>query len=222
MAESAGEPDPTLSEDEPATEEDSTETMETSDAPEEGASEASSEPDMQPDSDEGPLQPPDPLETATGDDAKDQPYVAPGVTPATSEEEKVYKPHPLLVNPNQAQLDALDAELEEATKDMQEKQAVSKEVNEVTQAAVNVVNTLNRQIDSLHQADPHHHQRGIRKVIAQSNRARAARAARMAAFTSKVGVSPEQAAVTLNAKAPIDQALSGRKNPRPLNTGRAA
>ena len=135
--------------------------------------------------------------------------------------EPVIKAHPLMINPNQAQLDVLMAECKIATEDMVAKQAIAKAGATVAQAAADVVNILNGKIELMEQRDPHHHARGVRAVIAQSNKARAERAARMAAFTAKVGVSPQQAALTLNAKSPIDQAMSGRKRPRPLNTGRA-
>ncbi len=131
----------------------------------------------------------------------------------------VYEPHPLPVNPHQSKLDALNAELEDATKDMQAKQAAETQAKKDATAASNVVNGINRKIDLLNRQDPHRQARAIRLYLNQSNANRAARAARMNSFTSQVGVDPAEAAKKLNPKSPLDQALSGRKNPVPLKRG---
>ena len=144
---------------------------------------------------------------------------APLVTTEVAGAAPIYEPHPMPVNPNQGKLDALNTELADATKDMRAKQAAATQATKDATAASAVVNGISRQIDLLTALDPHRQSRAIRLFLNQSNANRAARAGRMRAFTDKVGVDPFEAAKTLNAKSPLDQALSGRKNPVPLKRG---
>lgn len=111
-------------------------------------------------------------------------------------------------------LEKLQKELEARTVDMYQAQGIAKEAKTEADVAADQVNALNRKIEVLEKADPHHGTAHIRAYLAQQHLNRLARAGRMQKFLGNSGVALKDVAKELDPRAPLDRAMHGRKAPR--------
>jgi len=121
---------------------------------------------------------------------------------------------PVTAKPQASELELLQRELEDRTSEMLTAQATQKEAKATADEAANRVNAINRRIEVLHKADPHHSTAHIRDYLAQQNRNRLARAGRMKQFLGTSGVKLAEVAKEFDPRGPLDRAMHGRKPPR--------
>ncbi len=114
-------------------------------------------------------------------------------------------------------LDPLEALLEERRLlevEMYEAQAIHKAAKVDSDEASNQVNDLNRRIEVMEHADPHHSTAHIRAYLKQQNINRMARAERTRQFLGDSGVALKDVLGAFDPRAAIDRAMHGRKPPR--------
>ena len=111
-------------------------------------------------------------------------------------------------------LEALQAALAVHTEAMNTANAVKEDADKALKASSDQVNALNRQIDTVVQADPHAATAGIRDYIAMQNKLRVDRAMRAHRFMGTTGAKPGDVAKVLEVRSPLDKAFAGRKAPR--------
>lgn len=112
---------------------------------------------------------------------------------------------------DKTELDNLQEQLADATKEMLEAQRVAEEAKQEADLAADKVNNLNRAIERLQKADPNYATAGIRKYIDQQNKNRLKRASGLHRFIEQTGVHPADVNKAVDPKAPIDRAMSQRK-----------
>lgn len=113
-----------------------------------------------------------------------------------------------------SELEMLEDDRTDATERMTASQKVAEDAKTEAGKASDEVNALNRRIDMLQKADPHHDTAGIRAYLRAQNKIRENRARGLHRFVEAAGVTPAALAKALNPKAPIDQAMSQRKPAR--------
>ncbi len=162
-----------------------------------------------------------PAEPDDGDTDQEKSYVEASTEPneaaAPTEEVMVVAPEPgmpIVEPPVTATLEQLEDALVIQTEEMTKFQQIKVKANKDAKAASDLVNVLNRRIDSLARLDPQAATRDLRNYISSQNEQRALRAGRVRKFLGETGVSPQDIAKSLEIRSPLDKAMHGRKPPR--------
>lgn len=111
-------------------------------------------------------------------------------------------------------LEQIEAKIAERSKAMLDAQREVEQAKERADELANEVNALNREADNLRKHDPNHDTAGIRAYIQQQNKNRMKRAEGLQRFVETTGVHPNDVAKAVDPRAPIDQAMAGRKPAR--------
>lgn len=111
-------------------------------------------------------------------------------------------------------LEALYEERKVQEGEMYEAQAIHKEAKKDSDMASDRVNDLNRRIEVLEHADPHHSTAHIRAYLKQQNTNRLERAERLQRFIGTSGVALKEVVKELDPRGALDRAMHGRKPPR--------
>ncbi len=111
-------------------------------------------------------------------------------------------------------LEALQEERMLLEAEMYEAQAIHAAAKTHADEAANQVNDLNRRIETMEHAEPHHSTAHIRTYLNQQAVNRLERAGRMRKFLGDSGVSLRDVAREFDARTPLDRAMHGRKPPR--------